>query len=41
MYCMDYDSVKLINYVQRFCIIPRVHGGVAAHGSAFYLVYWC
>lgn len=29
MYCMDYDSVKLTNYVQRFCIIPRVRGGVA------------
>lgn len=29
MYCMDYDSVKFTNYVQRFCIIPRVRGGVA------------
>lgn len=29
MYFMDYDSVKLTNYVQRFCIIPRVRGGVA------------
>lgn len=24
MYLMDYDSVKMTNYVQRFCIIPRV-----------------
>lgn len=29
MYLMDYDSVKLTNYVQRFCIIPRVNNGVA------------
>lgn len=29
MYIMDYDSVKLTNYVQRFCIIPRVRGDVA------------
>lgn len=29
MYCMNYDSVKLTNYVHRFCIIPRVRGGVA------------
>lgn len=29
MYLMDYDSVKVTNYVQRFCIIPRVRNGVA------------
>lgn len=29
MYFMDYDSVKLTNYVQRFCIISRVRDGVA------------
>ena len=29
MYLMDYDSVKVTNYVQRFCIIPRVSNGVA------------
>lgn len=29
MYIMDYDSVKVTNYVQRFCIIPRVSNGVA------------
>lgn len=29
MYFMDYDSVKLTNYVQRFCIISRVRNGVA------------
>lgn len=29
MYLMDYDSVKMTNYVQRFCIIPRVRNGVA------------
>lgn len=29
MYIMDYDSVKLTNYVQRFCIIQRVRGDVA------------
>lgn len=23
MYLMDHDSVKVTNYVQRFCIIPR------------------
>lgn len=23
MYLMDYDSVKMTNYVQRFCIIPQ------------------
>ena len=29
MCLMDYDSVKFTNYVQRFCIIPRVRKGVA------------
>ena len=29
MYLMDYDSVKVTNYVKRFCIIPRVRNGVA------------
>lgn len=29
MYLMDYDSVKATNYVQRFCIIPRIRNGVA------------
>ena len=29
MYLMDYDSVKVTNYVQRFCIIPRISNGVA------------
>lgn len=29
MYFMNYDSVKLTNYVQRFCIISRVRDGVA------------
>lgn len=29
MYFMDYDSVKLTNYVQSFCIISRVRDGVA------------
>lgn len=29
MYFMDYNSVKVTNYVQRFCIIPRVRNGVA------------
>lgn len=29
MYLMDYDSVKLTNYVQRFCIISHVRDGVA------------
>lgn len=29
MYFMNYNSVKLTNYVQRFCIIPRVRNGVA------------
>nr|DAW77285.1 MAG TPA: hypothetical protein [Caudoviricetes sp.] len=32
MYFMNYDSVKLTNYVQRFCIISRVRDGVAAGG---------
>lgn len=29
MYFMDYDSAKLKDYVERFCIIPRVRDGVA------------
>lgn len=29
MYLMDYDSIKMTNYVQRFCIIPRIHNSVA------------
>ena len=29
MHLMDYDSVKVTNYVQRFCIVPRVRNGVA------------
>lgn len=29
MYFMNYNSVKLTNYLQRFCIIPRVRNGVA------------
>lgn len=29
MYLMDYDSVKITNYVKRFCIIPRIQNGVA------------
>lgn len=24
MYLMDYDSIKMTNYVQRFCIIPHM-----------------
>ena len=29
MYLMDYDSVKLKDYVDRFCIIARVRNGAA------------
>lgn len=42
MYLMDYDSIKMTNYVQRFCIIPRIHNGknlvtlaYIAHGLQF------
>lgn len=43
MYLMDYDSVKMTNYVQRFCIIPRVRNGSGltrhAHGLQFPIAY--
>lgn len=42
MYLMDYDSVKVTNYVQRFYIIPRYTAsdiyGIANCELEFYLV---
>lgn len=29
MHVIDYDSVKLTNYVQRFAIVTRIHNGAA------------